>query len=332
MLVSMHDASSIDAQNHTTPLDDAIRMTVAALHAAQKVLTSEPNNEAETALSEALDNLSIQLHRYAPNEYRQRMALMDKVSQDLHPLISRAPLARRALRCEDGGIAPADLLAQINVGGDAGDDPYCRTLNRFLLDLPTCISLRTHDETLLAALETTLLQHTDTGPIAVTLINVGTGVLAANLIHALAPIGAKLTVIDGDRDALTFLDMGMTARPRAVELDTQFIDILDIANGTNKEPMPAADLIIVHGVVGYLPDPVACDLIQVLHSTLNAKGHLVLSTTPPTPDQEIFEFLLRWPMIRRTLEMTNRLFLAAELSAPQDFSSNRTVVVAHQRK
>jgi 2-polyprenyl-3-methyl-5-hydroxy-6-metoxy-1,4-benzoquinol methylase len=328
----MHDSSSTETHNHTTPLDDAIRTTVVALRTAQEVLTSGRDPQAEETLSEALNNLEQQLHRYAPNEHRQRAALMGKVTQELHPLISRAPLARRALRCEDGGIAPADILAQINVSAAAGDDPYCRALNRVLLDLPTCVSLRAHDESLLSAIESALLQHADTGPIAVTLINVGTGVLAANLIHALAPIGAKLTVIDGDRDALTFLDMGMTARPRAVELDTLFIDILDIANGTSKDPMPAADLIIVHGMLTYLPDPVARDLIKALHQHLNAKGHLVISTIPPTQDQEMFELLLRWPMIRRTAEMVSRLFRAADLPVPEDFSSNRTVVVAHQRK
>ena len=328
----MLDASSINVQTHTTPLDDAIRATVTALHSAQEVLATDGEGVDESGLFEALNNLTVQLHRYAPNEHRQRSDLLKKVTQELHPLISRAPLARRALRCEDGGIAPADLLAQINVGADAGDDPYCRALNRFLLDLPTSLSLRTHDETLLAAIENILLQHTNTGPINVTLINVGTGALAANLIHALAPIGARLTVVDGDRDALTFLDMGMTARPRAVELDTQFVNILDIANSTAKEQLPPADLIIVHGILEYLPDPVARDLIQVLESTLNAKGHLVVSTTPPTPDQEAFELLLRWPMIRRNYEMINRLFLAAELSIPQDLSANSTVVVAQQRK
>ena len=217
--------------------------------------------------------------------------------RELHPYLVRSALAERCTLSPHGMKNPAKILAHIMVDQPSGDPPLGQIIDRWLLDRPTISAFRDLQQPTVESVASALPVHRNR---RVLLINAGTGSLVAALNYHLNMAPTVLTVVDQHRDALAWLDMGMTARPRQVELQTVQENLAQFAMGRSRHSFPKQDVIVMSGLMEYLPDRIAFSCLRLAKELLVHKGTVVLSALSPSDDQILMDRLLNWPTIRRT--------------------------------
>jgi hypothetical protein len=109
-----------------------------------------------------------------------------------------------------------------------------------------------------------------------------------------------VTVIDGDRETLGIVDLGMHKRPVGVTLKLVQENLALLAAGRSSIHHPPQDAIVIDGLIDHLPDRMLASLSGWCAAHLAPGGRLVCTATGPAPDQEVFDHLLGWPLMRRT--------------------------------
>lgn len=225
------------------------------------------------------------------------------LTRELHPYLVRSALAERCIRRPQGVTATAEILSHVLVDTPGGDGQLGELLDRWLLDRPTCTALRSFRGPLVELVAASLPRHRNR---RVLVLNAGTGSLVAGLMEAIHQPPTVLTVIDQSRDALAFLDASVAGRP-GVELVTVQENLAQFALGRRRHNFVHQDVVVVHGLVEYLPDRLVVSLFQVLARMIAPGGVVAVTGLAHSPDDTLLDRVLAWPTIRRSLEDFRRL-------------------------
>lgn len=293
--------------------------TAVSLRAKERLLSAETRlrqdpedrlarQDARLALDDMLEDVrELVLSHNEPEAANEGARIL---ARELHPYLVRSALAERCIRRASGSAGTAEILAHVLVDSPGGEGQLGELLDRWLLDLPTLQALRGMQQPLVTALKERL--PTDQQR-AVLLVNAGTGSLVASLFLALARHPTRITVLDQSRDALAFLDAGVTHRPRTVDLVTVQENLAGFAMGTRHMRLAPQDAVVLHGLLEYMPDRIAVSLLKVAARAVRPGGSVVLSCLGPSRDDPLLDRLLNWPTVRRTPDAMRVLFKAAGL-------------------
>ena len=69
--------------------------------------------------------------------------------------------------------------------------------------------------------------------------------------------------------------------------------------GRGRSDLPPQDVVVVDGLLEYLPERETVKLVRSLLTMLAPGGKLVVTGMAPSGDELVFDHLLNWPMIRR---------------------------------
>jgi len=297
----------------------------------ETALRADPYDEAAIQrVWNLLDKLELDLHELFetyPESDAQKLA-SDVICRELHPYLVRSSLAERCIRRPQGVTGTAEILAHVLVNTAGGDGQLGEILDRWLLDRPTLAAVRAFREPTVELVARLLPQHRNR---RVLLINAGTGSLVAGLTDHLSHPPTILTVLDQSRDALAFLDAGLTSRPRGVTLETVQENLPQFAMSRGRHPLQPQDAIVVHGLLEYMPERIAVSLLTTCRTLLTPDGHVVCSAFSHSTDDALLDRLLTWPTIRRSPEALLNILSAAGLEVTNriDLNAPGMLLAAH---
>ena len=242
-------------------------------------------------------------------EHARALDAGEALRREVQPYLGRAKLVFLA---QEGGLAAngAEFMAHLLLGEPAGDGPMGEEIDRGLLALPTAEGVRNRQR---SAVRSVMQQLPEGRVLKVTLIHPNCGALLAQLVSRLASPGAIVTVIDGDRETLGVVDLGMHKRPEGVELRLVQEDLALLASGRSSLHHEPQDVIVVDGLVDHLPDRLVVALASWCGAHLAPDGRLVLTGSAPASDAEFFDHLVGWPLMRRSAKDLTKLVDSAGL-------------------
>jgi hypothetical protein len=71
------------------------------------------------------------------------------------------------------------------------------------------------------------------------------------------------------------------------------------------------DVIVLQGMVEYMPERIAVALLTQCRTLLAPGGSVIAPALGPSDDQDLFDWLLNWPTVRRSKEGMRRAFAGA---------------------
>lgn len=278
------------------------------------------NNEALrdnlNTLQDQLNNLMASL----PGD-QARKAITETLQRELHPYLVRSTLADRAIRRPQGIVGTAETLSHVLVDRPSGEGRLGELLDRWLLDRPTLQAVRELRRAIPKIVSKRLTTRRNR---RVLLLNAGTGSVVAGLTAYLAEAPTVLTVVDTSRESLAFLDTDVAPVDPNVQVVALQENLAEFAVGRVRRPYPPQDIVVIHGLVEYLPDRLVVSLLRVCGRLLNRQGAVVCASLADSADRNLLDRLLRWPTIRRSTEALVRVHedadfrptSVAELPAP----------------
>lgn len=280
-------------------------------------LRVDPNDAiTPRRLAEALVRLEDDVHQlFTGSADKDARAVATRIlGRELQPWLVRSSLAERCVRREEGVGGAADVLAHVLVDSPGGDGQLGELIDRWLLERPMLKALRSFKEPVVAAVRDLLPKHRNRRMMVTC---AGTGSLVAALANATAHPPTTIAVVDPSKDALAYLDAGLTLRPKAVDLRPVQMNVAAVATGRAAFDLPTQDVVVLQGLVEYMPERVAVALLSECHEILGPGGVVVVCTLGPSSDRDLFDGLLNWPTIRRTPEVLRRMLASAKF-APEE--------------
>lgn len=284
-----------------------------AFPAVEAALRRDPDDpDARTRVQTVLDGLEssvAELFVSHPDPATARLAA-ELLGRELHPYLVRSALAERAIQRAPGHVGAPEVMAHVLVNQPGGDGRLGELMDGWLLQRPTFDALRRAKNGIVELLPAQLPSHRNR---RVLLLQAGTGSIVSGLVSALSHPPTVLTVLDGSRDALALVDVGLVDRAKGCEVVTVQEDLVAFATGRGRIDLPKQDGIVVHGMLEYLPERLAVALLETCRDLLVDDGVVVLATLGPSPDRPLLDRVLHWPTIRREDAGLRGLLYAAGL-------------------
>ena len=290
---------------------------------------SASDPRAQAACREALDGLvgAVQSWVGPMGEHARARDAGEALRKEVQPYIGKAKLVFLA---QEAGLGAhgAEFMAHLLLNEPSGDGPMGIAIDQALLDLPTAHAVRARQGRAVAAV---FDQAANDRPLAITVVQPNCGALLAKVVSRLSGQGGEVTVIDGDRETLAIVDLGMHKRPDGVSLKLVQEDLGRLSSGSSGLHLEPQDAIVLDGLIDHLPDRMVAALCAWCAARLKPGGRLVVSAMAPASDQEVFDYLVGWPLLRRTsselLELIRSAGLAAEVCASEPPSHHPDLVI-----
>ena len=119
--------------------------------------------------------------------------------------------------------------------------------------------------------------------------------------------GGEIVYMDQDPAALRAADNGMAIRPKKVSYRPIRGSVFSYFEESSRSAIGDFDLVILHGLLDFLPTRLLPDLAESLSGLLRDGGEALLVQLPPTEDEFFFTHLIGWRTIRRTPKQVQRL-------------------------
>ncbi len=253
------------------------------------------------------------------------------LARELHPYLMRSTIGELvSAREASGGRAFARIGARavtdhILGGRPEGDGPLGEILDEWLLSLPTARALRERA----SVVPGLVADRLGAVPLERALVlGARSPALVADLCGRLGP-GGELALVDDDRDALTALDVALRQRDGgAPELRHAVTDLASLALGRSTLRFPGRQVVVVDGLVDYLPERAAALTLRWAAEQLAPGGVLVVTACLPNPDDAVFRHLLGWPLVRRGRGALQGLLAGVGLSSTRVYEAGTAGVVA----
>jgi CRP-like cAMP-binding protein len=270
-------------------------------------LLDTPGNPAGAELHSALDAFGARFTELVGNaDPRQSATPVDDARARLRPVLGRSTTVSGCLRATHA--ADAAVVRHVLAGVPSGERALGEVVDRWLLERPTFRAMRERD----AMARQLLVEWLPASPPwTVGILNPISAGLVESVADLLAPGGGNVwTMLDVQDSALeagihgTFLTRGAgRVRHRPLTLDT-----VALATGAlHPPPVALADLVIVDGLVEYLPDRLAFAILRAARAHVRPEGRLVVTWLDQDPsDDTLLAHLLRWPVVRRDASETRR--------------------------
>ena len=283
------------------------------------LLAAEPSVRRATQVTESVEHLEEAWHEFLDSGRRLFAALRGPdadaagalLARELNPYLVRSRLAELAITSERGRTGDPALLAHVETNHVTGADALGKALDATLQRSPTPTALRDRIRATVHAVEDALPPRAA----RVLVLNVGAGTTIARLTPLMANTGGEITVVDNDREALAFLNSA-SAAPLKVDLRLVPEDLAKFALGQSASRLGAHDVILVDGLLEYLPDRVLAILLRTLRGHTAGGTRLVLNLLTPSEDEFVFDHLLGWRTVRRSPHAVAQLLGAVGWTNP----------------
>jgi extracellular factor (EF) 3-hydroxypalmitic acid methyl ester biosynthesis protein len=220
------------------------------------------------------------------------------LGKELTPWLVRAHTAELTIARPGGRAGHPALLRHIERGMPQGSDPVGVALDAALLSSSTALGQRERQRATLSAVGTLLPEDR---PARVTVLHCGSGSIPS-AIGLMMQSGGELNCVDGDRDVLEKLDHATIARSAALSLRLLHEDVTRTILGRTNLHLSPQDLVVVSGVLEYVPDLALTSLTRVALGMLAPGGTVILDLLRPSSDRFFFDHVLGWRTVRRTKE------------------------------
>ncbi|RME22770.1 MAG: cyclic nucleotide-binding domain-containing protein [Deltaproteobacteria bacterium] len=253
----------------------------------------------------------------------RRQALGAALGRELHPYLIRSHLAEYALDRASG--ASEDPLAVEHLHRDeaGGDGELGDLLDRWLLDLPTAVGLRRRSaQTLTACRDLLASGH------RVVAVNGSRWPHLSDLVPLLLERGCRLTLIENDRASLRAAMRRLDPLP-ADRVRPVLLPVADALLRRHTPDVGVQEMVIVWGLLDYLPDRLAIRLLRAVATGLAPGGHALVTALAPSDDAPIFDHLLGWPTVRRSARHLVDLATRAGLDCAAPPAEGGVALVVH---
>lgn len=254
----------------------------------------------------------------------------EAASHELRPYLVRARLGELLLNRSEGQAGGVEGLDHVDAGRPAGQGPLGEVIDGWLLSLPTPRGIR--ERRGLAASLVPELAAPNQGLKAL-LLGASGGRVVADALPSLDRLGGEVVCLDHTREGLATVSQALQDRVSRVRLRLAQDDIAAIALGSARMSFPGRTLIVIDGLLEYLPERGAVGLLRWARQQLSPGGALLLTAVAPGADDGILRHLLRWPMLRRTRPSLGELVGASGFGGVRTYEASSTglVAVATQR-
>ncbi len=239
----------------------------------------------------------------------ERRAAGEALAFEMRPYLARAGLVQLLQDAPERAAGDPRVLAHVLLGRGSGDGRLGVILDEALLDLPTCRAMRQRLDRATACLAELL--GAGEGEAAITLAPAAPGAALARLVPEVAGRGAAFTLVDADREALEFVDVGHGLRPRSVRLRLVLGDLARPARALADVPEGSQDALFLDGIADHLPEKLLLDLLAAAALRLRPGGVLVVTALAPSGDAAFLDRLLGWPTVRRDGDALHDALVAA---------------------
>jgi extracellular factor (EF) 3-hydroxypalmitic acid methyl ester biosynthesis protein len=305
--VASGDASSPSRVVRADAFAVADRAKAGLLQVEAQWSTERSEASAVIPVLARLESDLIELQAAHP-ELDDALAAASVVTRELHPYLVRSALAALCLRRNGAAAGSGDVLAHVHAGVPGGDGALGRTIDRWLLDRPTLRALRAIRDPIVRLTDASL---PPAGTRRVTLLDPGTPAFVGRLAAAIGRPGTVLTVVDPSREQL------VAARAAVGDANVRFVPVQDHVVRVGQAPSRVAhdpcDVVVVSGLLEYLPDPVASGVLSFAGRLVGPRGTVLVTAMAPDQDEALVSWLLSWPTIRRSREAFRRVVHAAQL-------------------
>ncbi len=240
-----------------------------------------------------------------------QLAAGAEIARELNPYIMRSHLGEMANDRVEGWAGDSWAIAHVAARKSMGDGPLGEMIDGWLLDLPTAKALRER-RALAAQLVTECLPGTP--PVRILCLGATSGSLLSTELEPMGRLGGEIVCVESVREALSVVDSDLQNRPRTVKLRLIQDDLAALANGEARVRYPPQNIVVIDGLLEYLPERVLVALVQAAVNWLAPGGRVVVTAIGPAPDELVFRHLLNWPMIRRSAATLRGLLSAGGLS------------------
>ncbi len=226
----------------------------------------------------------------------EQLASGAELARELHPYLMRSHLGEMAIDRVEGWAGDCWTIAHIAAHKPMGDGPLGEMLDGWLLDLPTSRALRER-----RALAAQLVSESLPSRAPVRVLALGAN-SALPLVQEFANLGrlpGEVVCIESSRAALGVVEQAFATRPRSLKLKQVQDDLSLVCAGRGRSDLPPQDVVVVDGLLEYLPERETVKLVRSLLTMLAPGGKLVVTGMAPSGDELVFDHLLNWPMIRR---------------------------------
>ncbi len=254
-----------------------------------------------------------------------QLAAGKEVAADLHPYVMRSHLGEMANDRVEGWVGDSWTIAHIAARRPIGDGALGEMIDEWFLDLPTSRALRER-RALAAQLVTESLPANP--PSRLLCIGANSGSLLATELDGIGRRGGEIVCVESNREALTVVDSDLHTRPRTLKVRLIQDDVAVLCSGRARLQFPPQSVIVVDGLVEYLPERVVVSLVRDLLGRLAPGGKMVVTAMASAPDELIFHHLLKWPMTRRSLATFRGLLEAGGLAEVRAYEAGSAGLAA----
>ena len=209
-------------------------------------------------------------------------------------------------------------------------------IDRVLWEMPTFEAFRArHDLT-----ADVINQHMsiEDSALNITLVYDSIGVVLAKIINTAARSQSRVNMVYTDPKTVYQIQFALTGRMGQVDINAHRLpSLLSTVIGEasllpNDVPLHSQNLIVISGLINYLPDRYLVQLMSRAEQFLSPTGSILLSGVLPTEDQALFNDFFQWPMIRRSDEEISRLLTSLGFVVDVHIRKNGVVVQAKNKR
>ncbi|MCP4147747.1 MAG: hypothetical protein GY757_08345, partial [bacterium] len=129
----------------------------------------------------------------------------------------------------------------------------------------------------------------------------------------------KATLLDFDLKALSFVDEELENLDLKKNVELVNENILLLISGRKKLLIEKQDFVYSIGLIDYFSDRIVIKLLNYIHSILHENGRVMVGNFhPQNPTKAFMDYVLEWPLIHRSEEDMNRLFMSSKFQRPCD--------------
>ncbi len=318
---------------HGSEAAEAYGRTLAA-QLTNRLVAIEPMIRKDRELAHREVVTALQNFKAGLNEALARMSDPDQaaagaeIGRDLHPYVMRSHVGELCLDRPSGHAADPLVLAHLDANKVEGDGPLGEFIDSWFLDLPTSRALRERRALCAQAVLEALPAH---GTVRMLVVNGGTGALLGSISPYLARIRGEIVCVDSNRENLAAIDARLRRRPPDLKLRLLQEDLAAVCLGQARVRHPPQDILVLDGLIDYLPERVCASLLRWAAGQLAVGGTLIVTAVCPAPDDAVFRYLLAWPMVRRSRPVLESLLVSAGLRDISSWEAGSAGVVVRGR-
>ncbi len=268
---------------------------------ADRRLRRDPTDpEATASVEELLARLSSVARAFDERcrspEVRSR--LVQSVCRDLHPYLLRATTAHLCLSRPEGFAGGTGLHAHLAAHAPRGEGPLAVAVDAWLLNQPRAVGIRSRGERAADILEEALSSSRG-GPIRALLAHTAHTAIPSRLRSLLVGREGGITVVEPSREALALQDTLLAGLGPALRIRLVQDHLADVAAVGALRAVQGQDLVVLQGLLDYLPARPAAQTLQHLCGHLGPGGRLIATALAPAADDALWRLLLDWPVVAR---------------------------------